>query len=137
MNKLRVIIADDEKESIELLHNILTDSQKVEIVAEISDPIKVESTVNKYNPDVLFLDIEMPGLNGLSLLENIREYNQKLQVVFVTAFEKYVNKAIKLNVFSYLLKPVDRNEVNALLDKLDNLKTDNSSDKHKKLKLPV
>jgi len=137
MEKLTVIIADDEEEAIELLRNILLDTNKVEILGEICSPLKIESAINKHNPDVLFLDIEMPGLNGLSLLENIREYNQKLAVVFVTAFEKYISDAIKLNVFSYLVKPVDRNEINLLLDRLCALKNENITDKNKKIKLPV
>ena len=137
MNKLRVIIADDEKESIELLRNILTDTQKVEIVAEISDPLKTESLINKYNPDLLFLDIEMPGLNGLHLLENIREYNQKLNVVFVTAFSKYTNVAIKLNVFSYLLKPVDRSEILKIVEKIIEINKNEDTSANKKIKLPV
>lgn len=137
MNKLRVIIADNEKESIELMRNLLTDTQKVEIVAEISDSLKVESAVNKYNPDVLFLDIEMPGLNGISLLENIREYNQKLAVVFVTAFERYVNDAIKLNVFSYLMKPVDRLELLNLINKLSDLNKRKEPAVSRKIKIPV
>jgi len=137
MDRIKVVIADDELEAIELLRNILLDTKKVEIVDEICSPLKIESAINKYNPDILFLDIEMPGLNGISLLENIREYNQKLAVVFVTAFEKYISDAIKLNVFSYLIKPVDRNEINTLLDKLYVLNNHQSSDKLKKLKLPI
>ncbi len=137
MEMLRVIIADDEEEAIVLLRNILLDTNTVEIVDEISSPLKIESAINKHNPDALFLDIEMPGLNGLGLLENIREYNQKLAVVFVTAFEKYITDAIKLNVFSYLMKPVDRNEINILLHKLCYLKNSITTNKPQKLKLPV
>jgi len=137
MDRIKVVIADDELEAIELLRNILRDTNKAEIVDEISSPLKIESTINKHNPDALFLDIEMPGLNGISLLENIREYNQKLAVVFVTAFEKYVTDAIKLNVFSYLLKPVDRNEINILLDKLSIMKKQEGYETIKKMKLPV
>lgn len=137
MNKLRAIIADDEIESIELLRNILTDTHKVEIIKEINNPLKIESAINKQQPDVLFLDIEMPGLNGLNLLENIREYNQKLIVIFITAFDKYINEAIKLNVFSYLLKPVDRNEINSIIDKLEVLKGEEDVAAYKKIKLPI
>jgi len=137
MNKLRVIIADDEEEAIELLRNILIDTQKIDIVAEICDPLKIECAINKHDPDLLFLDIEMPGQNGLNLLKNIREYNQKLNVVFITAFEKYTNEAIKLNVFSYLLKPVDRNEIHSLVEKISELKNKENSSTNKKIKLPV
>ncbi|MDX8338462.1 LytTR family DNA-binding domain-containing protein [Draconibacterium sp. IB214405] len=137
MDKIRVIIADDEEDAIEVLRNLFTDTGKVEVVQEISNPFKIESAVNKLKPDALFLDIEMPGQNGLSLLENIRSYNQELSVVYITAYHKYIKDAIKLNVYSYLLKPVDRQEVAEVVAKLIDLKQKRSTPNINKLKLPV
>jgi len=137
MDKLRVIIADDESDALEVLENIFIDTGKVEIVQAIADPLKIESAVNKHRPDAIFLDIEMPGQNGISLLANIREYNHDLQVVYVTAYEKYIKEAIKLNVYSYLLKPVDRQELTELVDKLILQKKPPLNPIQNKIKLPV
>lgn len=137
MIKLQVLIADDENDAIEVLRNILLDTGKVEIIGEVTHPKYIESAIAKYNPDVLFLDIEMPEQNGLSVLENIRGYNQDLPVVFVTAFEKYMNDAIKLQVYSYLLKPVDRYEIAKIVNKLLVLKQNQRSKELNKIKLPV
>ena len=137
MENLKVIIADDETDALEVLRNIFNDLGNVEILKEISDPLKVESYVNKLNPDVLFLDIEMENQNGLSLLENIRQYNQEIPVVYITAHEKYAKNAIKLNVFSYLLKPVNRQELAEIVDNLILLKQQKHAPIQNKLKLPV
>lgn len=137
MKKIRAIIADDEPDALEVLRNILTDTNKAEVIQEISNPHKIESAINKHKPDVLFLDIEMPRQNGLSLLKNIREYNQELPVIYVTAFDKYMKDAIKLNVYSYLLKPVDRLEINNLIDRLvEHIKTKEVC-RNQKIKLPI
>lgn len=137
MEKLRAIIADDEPDAIEVLRNILKDNGKVEVVKEVSNSLKIESAINRFTPDVLFLDIELPGQNGLSLLENIRQYNQEIPVIFVSAYDKYIKDAIKLNVYSYLLKPVDRQELYLLIDRLLELKQKKNLPNQNKLKLPV
>lgn len=137
MEKLKVIIADDEQPAIEMLRNLLLDTRKVEIIQEVSNPLKIECAIQKHQPDALFLDIEMPGQNGLDLLRNIREYNLDLRVVYVTAFNKYVIDAIKLNVFSYLLKPVDRRELHELIKNLIAFSAKANPPEADKLKLPV
>lgn len=118
MLKLKVVIADDEQDALNVLSSILTDTEMVEVVACIEDPKKVESAVIRLQPDILFLDIRMPGINGLEILENIRTYDFDLKVIYVTAYEKYIKHAIKLNVVSYLLKPIDRLELKTLVEKL-------------------
>ncbi|MDX8339283.1 LytTR family DNA-binding domain-containing protein [Draconibacterium sp. IB214405] len=137
MDKIRVLIADDEWQAIDLLKSLLQETGKVEVVQVLQDPVKIESLVNKLKPDVLFLDIEMPGINGLQVVENIREYNQDLIVIFVSAYNKYIENAIKLNVYTYLLKPVDRKELKELTDKLSLLKRVDLPSAHNKLKLPI
>lgn len=137
MEKLNVIIADDEPDAIEVLRNILIDFGNINILEELNSPLKVESALNKFAPDALFLDIEMQGQNGLSLLENIRQYNFHTPVIYVTAYDKYIKEAIKLNVFSYLLKPVDRQELAELVEKLIELKQSKSISQSNKLRLPI
>ncbi len=138
MEKLRVVIVDDENDAIEVLSGLLMDSGHVSRVHPVKESHRVESTILKVKPDALFLDIEMPGIDGLTVLENIREYNQELPVVYVTAYEKYIPEAIKLNVYSYLLKPVDRAELSVLLTRLrEKVLGGEESSGQKKFKLPV
>ncbi len=115
---LKVLIVDDEPDAIEILRGLLKDSGKFSDIETLTDPLQVECTLQNYQPDVLFLDIKMPKYDGISLLSNIRKYNHQLNVVYVSAYDSYINEAIKLNVFSYLLKPVDRIELNSLLERI-------------------
>lgn len=138
MLKLRAILADDELDALGVLSSILSDTGIVEVVAKLSDPKKVESTVMRLKPDILFLDVEMQNINGLEILENIRQYNLELNVVLVTAYAKYIKEAIKFNVFTYLLKPVDREEIGQIVHNLLELKQKRCSDTGlDKIKLPV
>lgn len=135
---LTVVVVDDEEDAIAILSKLLEDTGKIKQVIALKDSLKVECTLQKENPDVLFLDIEIPDVNGLELLKNIREYDLDLNVVIVSAFRKYIPEAIKLNVFSYLLKPVDRKELSEIVIKLSERKPKNIPvSNNEKIKLPV
>lgn len=137
MNKLKVIIADDEHDALEVLNNIIVDTGNAVVLRAITNPKQVETLVNKHQPDVLFLDVEMPGIDGLQLLKNIREYNKDIKIVMITAYDKYMCDAIKHNVYSYLLKPVDRIELTNVINSLYLLKNKSVESYKTKLKLPV
>jgi len=115
MDKLKVIILDDEQEALEILSSLLIDTGKVEVLKMLQDPLKLESSIAGLNPDAVFTDIQMLNYNGLDILKNLREYRPALPVVYVTAHKKFALEAAKHNPFSYLLKPVNRNELNKLL----------------------
>lgn len=138
MKKLKALIADDEADATEVLTDLLKDTGLVSEVRSVSESHRIECTLQKVTPDILFLDIRMPGIDGLSVLDNIRQYNQDLHVVIVSAYEKYIPEAIKLHVFSYLMKPVSRQELYDLLDKLVRFKEKSpGSGQQVKFKLPV
>ena len=86
--KLRAILVDDERHSLEttaiLIRKFCPD---VEIIAELNDPAEALSVINEEEPDLLFLDISMPGMNGFELLENL-SYNEA-DVIFTTAYDEY------------------------------------------------
>ena len=104
---LKSIIIDDEKMAIEALaEDIKTYTEDVEIIATCSDSSKAKSLIEKLKPDIVFLDIEMPGLNGFQLLESIDLIN--FSVVFVTAYDQFALKAFEFSAADYLVKPVDR-----------------------------
>lgn len=136
MRKLKVLIADDEADALEIMGMLLKEHEMVEVVGQISDPHKIESSILKLKPDVLFLDIVMPGYSGVDLVRNLREYNMDLSVVMVTAHPEYINDIVNLQVFYCLFKPVDRLELAELIDKLVQHKHVSIDGDHK-IKLPV
>jgi len=112
---IKAIIIDDEKHAIITLEHQLKKFNDVEILATIQDSTKAKKIIEELNPDVLFLDIEMPLLNGFELLNQFEELNFK--VIFTTAYDQYAIKALKMNALDYLLKPIDEEELRSALDK--------------------
>ena len=113
---IRAIIIDDERHNREnLLQMLSSHCPDVEIVAICGSAIKGRENIINLNPDLIFLDIEMPGENGFSLLENLPQID--FEVIFVTAYDHYGIKAIKFSALDYLLKPVDTNDLIAAVKK--------------------
>ncbi len=112
--KIRSIIIDDEQSSRENLQNILKQNcRNVEVIASLSTALEGIEALEKYCPDIVFLDIKMPKTTGFDFLESLKEI--KFEVIFVTAYDQYALKAIKFCALDYLLKPIDINElINAL-----------------------
>ncbi len=107
---LQTIIVDDEKRGRELLRMVLTTHcPEVKVVGEASNVKEAYTLILQTDPDLVFLDIEMPGGSGFDLLTKFDEIN--FEVIFVTAFDKYAIKAIKFSAMDYLLKPVDEEEL--------------------------
>lgn len=117
MKNLKAIIIEDEEVSREVLRNyISTYCQNVELLGEANNIQSGEELINKHNPDIVFLDIEMPFGNGFDLLENLDDI--KFEVIFITAFSDYAIKAINLSASSFLLKPIDIDELITAVDKV-------------------
>jgi two-component system LytT family response regulator len=109
--KLKCLIIDDEPDAIRLLEKVLTDfcSDKTELLGTASNSIEGMRLINKFRPDLLFLDIEMPGASGFDLIDIHRGFDFK--VVFVTAYDKHALRAIRYKPDGYLLKPIDVGEL--------------------------
>lgn len=121
---LKTIIVDDEIQSIHALEIKLKNcSIEVDIVGKITNPMELPHLLNKHDIDILFLDIEMPGINGLTLINLFKERN--FEVIFVTAYNKYAISAIRANALDYLMKPVDKMELQAALEKVVQRKHEN------------
>ena len=103
---IRVVIADDEPLARRRIHTLLSAQADVEVVAECRDGREAAGAVEKLHPDLLFLDIEMPELDGLTVVESIAAEQMPL-VIFVTAYDQYAVKAFEANALDYLLKPFD------------------------------
>ncbi len=104
--KLKILLVDDEAAAREKLKRLLSDVKDTIIIEEASNGIEAIEKINELSPDLVFLDIQMPGLNGLDVLSQFpdREFN----VVFQTAYEEFAIKGFGKNAIDYLLKPIDR-----------------------------
>ena len=105
MNKIKCVIVDDEELARQLLAEYLQDYDHIDIVAECASGRQAIEKIDALEADLVFLDVQMPGLDGFDVLENIRT---NPFVVFCTAYDKYAIKAFEKNAIDYLLKPLDK-----------------------------
>jgi two-component system LytT family response regulator len=114
---LRVVILDDEERGSTLLHKkLLFFAGELEVLAVFNDPLQALNGLPGLHFDLLFLDVEMPGLNGFQFLQKLGVFN--FEVVFVTAYNAYTLDALRINALDYLLKPVDQDELMAAIERL-------------------
>src|SRR5258708_3718340 len=107
---MQALIIDDEKHCREGLSIMLSKyCPEVEVLAQCPGTKAALQAIGKFHPDLIFLDIEMPGMNGFEMLENCREYD--FEVIFTTAYNEYAIQAIRHSALDYLLKPVNKNEL--------------------------
>lgn len=117
MNKLTAILVDDERSGRENLSGLLLEHcPQVEILAEAVDVVAAIKLVKTHNPQLVFLDIEMPGETGFSLLEHFQDYS--FEVIFVTAYDNYAIKAIRFSAADYILKPINIFELKAAVEEV-------------------
>ncbi len=115
---INTIIIDDEAKGRLALKQKLTDyCGQVTIVAEADNGQDGLLLINHHKPQLVFLDIEMPGMNGFEMLNEIKEKN--FHLIFTTAYDQYAIKAIKYAAFDYLLKPVDIEELKLAVEKIE------------------
>lgn len=104
--KIRTVIVDDEPIAREGLRVYLAEYSGVEIVAECTNGLEAVAAIGELSPDLIFLDVQMPGMNGFEVVESIGGEDMPA-VVFVTAYDKYALKAFDVSAVDYLLKPFD------------------------------
>ena len=114
---MKAFLIDDEPIAIERLRVLLEEHGRVEVVGAGSDPAQVLAAIRESAPDVLFLDIEMPGLSGFELLKQIG--SPQPLVVFTTAYDEYALDAFKVTSIDYLLKPIERADLARAIAKLE------------------
>ncbi len=112
---MRAIIIDDERLARQELRNLLAVHKDIEVIAECNNAQSAKEKIAELNPDVIFLDMQMPGKTGLELIE---EVSALPDVVFVTAHDEYAIKAFEVNAFDYLLKPVSPERLAETIKKL-------------------
>ncbi|WP_448568792.1 LytR/AlgR family response regulator transcription factor [Thalassotalea ganghwensis] len=132
---LSTIIVDDEPLARRGLAVRLADYQDINIVTQCSNGREAIEAVRAYQPDLMFLDIQMPGQNGFEVIQSILEQGLKMpMVIFVTAFDQYALQAFDVHAQDYLLKPADEERLNQALDKIrKSLQSDQDALHKKKL----
>lgn len=110
----KVLIIDDEEAARILIRQYLEDHDQLEVVGECTDGLIAVNSINRLEPDLIFLDVQMPGLSGFQV---IRQLVHIPQVIFTTAFDQYALKAFDSNAVDYLLKPYTKERFNQALAK--------------------
>lgn len=117
METLKAILVDDEINSLQNLQQKLKEfCPAVQVVVTAQQPEEAILFIHHYKPDVVFLDIEMPRMNGFKLVDEIEEID--FEIVFVTAYNQYAIDAIRISAFDYLIKPVAVKDLQSCVDRL-------------------
>jgi two-component system response regulator LytT len=125
---LTALIVDDEQLAREELQFLLKSVDDVQVVAQGKNGVEAVSLIKEHSPDLVFLDVQMPGLDGFGVIKKL--LSQKInmpQVVFATAFDQYAVKAFEVNAIDYLLKPFDKKRVIQALEKVRSRKKTDSA----------
>lgn len=116
-HKLRALIVDDEESARRLMAKLLEETLYFSDIKQAHSVDAALMELNNFTPDLIFLDIKMPGKYGIEFVNELHFENGKPGVVFVTAYDQYAIKAIKIQAFDYLLKPVNRKELKECVEK--------------------
>lgn len=114
----KAILIDDEQDALETLETDLKKycSADVEVIGKYDSPVQGMIAIRRDNPDLVFLDIRMPDLNGFELLEILQDID--FYIIFVSGFNEYAIRAFRVSAIDFLLKPVDKNELISAIDKV-------------------
>jgi two-component system LytT family response regulator/two-component system response regulator LytT len=113
------VLADDEAPALDELAFLLRDFPEIEVVATASNGVEAVARIEEFEPDVVFLDVQMPGLDGLGVIHKLKADGAPLPAfVLCTAFEQYALEAFRLEALDYLLKPVDRDRLALTVERL-------------------
>jgi len=116
---IRAFVVDDEPLAVRRLKRMLDETGRVEVAGSSSDPVDALAALGETAVDVLFLDIQMPGMTGFEMLGMM---DPQPLVVFTTAYDQYALKAFEVNSIDYLLKPIEQRHLDRALDKIERLR---------------
>jgi two-component system, LytTR family, response regulator len=114
---MKTIIIDDERLARNELKRLLEDFPKINIVGEAANAEEAIELIEEHSPELIFLDIQMPGKNGFELLESLED--KVPEVIFTTAYDEYALKAFEVNALDYLLKPIDQSRLAEAIAKVE------------------
>ena len=114
---IRTLIVDDEPPARELIARLLRDEPDVEIVAQCGDGRSAIQAVRRFSPDLVFLDVQMPGIDGFGVLENLPE-DRCPMIVFVTAYNQHAVRAFEVHAVDYVLKPFEYDRLKKAVERV-------------------
>jgi two-component system LytT family response regulator len=114
VNKIRALVVDDEPLARERVLTLLQQESDVEVVGECSDGGQAVSAIQQHSPDLVFLDVQMPGCDGFEVIQNVGTDRMPM-VIFVTAYDQYALRAFEVHALDYLLKPFGKERFHATL----------------------
>ena len=112
---MRTIIVDDERLAREELKSLLAEYKELEIIGEYKNAIEAREAIEREQPDLVFMDIQMPGESGLDLINSLVN---PPRTIFVTAFDQFAIKAFEANAYDYLMKPIDSDRLAEVYERL-------------------
>lgn len=115
MREFKSIIIDDERLAREELKSVLTDFTEISVIGEAQNGDEGIEQINKLNPDLIFLDVNMPGMTGFEMLKKLESIPR---VIFITAYDEFALKAFEVNALDYILKPIDPDRLSEAIEKL-------------------
>lgn len=113
---IRALIIDDERLARQELRSLVEQFDSIQIVGESGKPEKALDLIDRENPDLIFLDIQMPGMNGFELLDEIE--GKTPEVIFITAYDEYALQAFEVNALDYVMKPVEMDRLQEGIQKI-------------------
>ncbi len=116
---MKVIIVEDEFPARKELRYFIENNTKMDIVGEFDNGLDVLNFIQENNVDAIFLDINIPKLDGMLLARTVNKFEQKPKIVFITAYENYAVESFKLEIFDYILKPYSEERIISMLHKLE------------------
>jgi two-component system LytT family response regulator len=116
---MRAFLVDDEALALKRLQRMLAATKRVQVAGTSTDPVEAVPAIIEAKPDILFLDIEMPGMTGFEMLAHLQP---QPWVVFTTASDRYALEAFGVNSVDYLLKPIEAAQLDRALDKIERLR---------------
>lgn len=128
---MKAIIVEDEFLAREELKYFITNYSKIEIIDEFEDGIEVLKFIQNNEVDIIFMDINIPSLDGVLLAKSISKFSKKPYIVFITAYKEHAAEAFEIEAFDYILKPYSESRIVSMLKKLENINNDKENNLHK------
>src|ERR671935_1742504 len=114
---LRAVLVDDEQLARDELGYLLGQVGGIEVIGQAGNGVEALTTIDRLQPDVVFLDVQMPGLTGFEVARRLLDARALPQIIFVTAYDQHAIEAFEVNAVDYLLKPVDPARLEIAVDR--------------------
>lgn len=115
--ELRTVLVDDEQLARDELGYLLGEIGGIEVIGQAGNGIEAVTTIDRLRPDIVFLDVQMPGLTGFEVARRLLEERSPAQIIFVTAYDQHAIEAFEVNAVDYLLKPVEQARLEMAVDR--------------------